>query len=101
MLKICGDCGATYIGDVCLMLPCEQKREEDDMTMGPKDAGWDEYDAAAEDLARRGLRGDAGDALPFGLSARVMDAINADPEAFAERVRGFAYARSMNEAEDN
>ena len=69
------------------------------MTMGPKDAGWDEYDAAAEDLARRGLRGDAGDALPFGLSARVLDAINADPEAFAERVRGFAYARSMNEAE--
>ena len=56
---------------------------------------WSEYDSAADWCAARGLRGVDGDPLPFALSADVLDAINADPEAFAQRVRGCAYALAM------
>ena len=56
-----------------------------------------EYDAAAEWCASRGLRGVRGDGLPSLLAATVLRAIDADPEAFEERVRGFAYARAMGE----
>jgi len=55
---------------------------------------WTEYDACADWLAVRGLRGDYGDPLPELLSVAVIAEINADVEAFQERVRGAAYARA-------
>ena len=54
-----------------------------------------EYDWAAEDMAKKGLRGNIGDPLPNFISADVMDAINNDPEAFQQRVRECAYALAM------
>lgn len=59
-------------------------------------AQWTEYDAAADWCAARGLKGDAGDALPANLSVKVMQLINLDQDAFARRVRECGYARSMN-----
>lgn len=58
-----------------------------------------EYDAAAEYLAQRGLAGDIGDPLPPNMaSSGALKWIQADPEAFQERVRQCAYARSMGTA---
>lgn len=55
-----------------------------------------EYDAAAEWCAKRGLKGSIGDALPLNMdSDGALCCINADPEAFQERVRQFAYALAM------
>jgi hypothetical protein len=55
-----------------------------------------EYDAAAEHCARRGLRGAIGDPLPANMDANgALAWINADPEAFQERVRQFAYGLAM------
>jgi len=59
---------------------------------------WVEYDAAADEMARKGLSGDLGDQLPNLMSADAVELINADPEAFQKRVRAFAYARSMQGA---
>lgn len=56
---------------------------------------WKAYDAAADWCARRGLKGKVGDPLPNLMSGDVVKAINADPEAFEERVRLSAYARAM------
>jgi hypothetical protein len=56
---------------------------------------WHEYDCAARWCAERGLTGDTGDRLPDGLSVRAWELIADDPEAFADRVRDHAYARSM------
>ncbi len=56
-----------------------------------------EYDAAAMDLARRGLTGDIGDPLPNLMSGATVDAINEDPEAFQQHVRMCAYALAMGE----
>lgn len=56
---------------------------------------WVEYDGAAMDLARRGLKGEIGDPLPNLMSAEAVELINADPEAFARRVRESAYALAM------
>lgn len=56
-----------------------------------------EYDAAAMDLARKGLTGAIGDPLPNLMTAEAVDAINEDPEAFQQRVRQCAYALSMGE----
>ena len=56
---------------------------------------WQEYDWAAEDLARKGLRGLAGDPLPNLMSVEAVELINADPDAFARRVRECAYALAM------
>jgi hypothetical protein len=60
---------------------------------------WLEYDAAAEDLARKGLTGAIGDPLPNLMSAAACELINADPEAFQKRVRACAYARAMQSIE--
>lgn len=54
-----------------------------------------EYDAAAEWCAKRGLKGDSGCPLPNLMDSRVVEAINEDPDAFAERVRLFSYAMAM------
>lgn len=59
----------------------------------------DEYDAAAEWCARRGQTGKIGDPLPPMLSAATLEEINADPEAFGERVRCFAYAQACERTE--
>jgi hypothetical protein len=58
-------------------------------------AAWTEYDHAAADLARRGLKGAIGDPLPNLMSARAVELINDDPEAFETRVRQYAYAQTM------
>lgn len=56
----------------------------------------EEYDAAAEWCAARGYKGEAGDPLPDNMAANgALRWIQADPEAFAQRVREFAYAKSM------
>lgn len=56
---------------------------------------WLEYDSAADWCAARGIAGNAGDAIPVGLSERAAELIGFDVEAFADRVRQCAYARSM------
>jgi hypothetical protein len=56
---------------------------------------WKAYDAAAEWCAKRGLKGAIGDPLPNLMSANTVALINADPEAFADRVRMTAYALAM------
>lgn len=56
---------------------------------------WHEYDDAAEWCARRGVKGSVGDLLPALMSAECAALIDDDTEAFAERVRGFAYAHAM------
>ncbi len=57
-----------------------------------------EYDAAADWCAARGLTGALGDSLPANMATDgALRWINADPEAFQERVRQFAYARSMSD----
>lgn len=61
----------------------------------PKSPVWEEYDDAASWCAERGIAGNDGDPLPDNLSADCFWAINDDPEAFAERIRATAYARSM------
>lgn len=56
---------------------------------------WLEYDAAADWCAARGIRGTIKDPLPENLSNRAMELINIDPEAFEDRARAMAYARSQ------
>ena len=56
---------------------------------------WQEYDAAAEWCARRGFTGAIGTELPMLVSRDCIDAINADPEAFQQRVKDTAYAIAM------
>ena len=60
------------------------------MRMRTKAAMWAEYDAAAEWCARRGFAGEIGDPLP-DMGGDTHDAINADPVAFARRVRETVY----------
>lgn len=55
-----------------------------------------EYDAAAEWCAARGIAGKDGDQLPTLLDGYTFAEINADPEAFEQRVKDFAYALAMN-----
>jgi hypothetical protein len=59
----------------------------------------DEYEMAAEWCAARGLKGAPGDPLPNLLGSATAEEINADPEAFRERVRVYAYARAMERIE--
>jgi hypothetical protein len=55
-----------------------------------------EYDSAAEWCALRGIKGDWGDPLPPAMAADgALKYINADPEAFQQRVKQFAYAITM------
>ena len=56
----------------------------------------EEYEQAAEWCARRSLSGKIGDPLPSPLASEVVEAINADPEAFQERVRLHCYALAMD-----
>jgi hypothetical protein len=56
---------------------------------------WKEYDFAAEDLAKKGLKGEIGDPLPEYMTLEAVKLINDDPEAFERRVKDFAYARAM------
>jgi len=58
-------------------------------------AMWREYDQVAKRCARQGIKGAVGDPLPDFIGADVHELINADPEAFARRVREFAYALVM------
>jgi hypothetical protein len=58
----------------------------------PKHPVWEEYDRAASDLARKGLTGAKGDPLPNLMTPEAVSLINSDPEAFQQRVKGFAYA---------
>lgn len=59
---------------------------------------WREYDATADLIAARRLAGDTSSPLPM-LSPECQAEIEADPEAFAERVRAFCYARAMEATE--
>lgn len=59
------------------------------------DYAWQEYEWAAEDLARKEVRGVLGDSLPNYMSVEAVQLINADPEAFERRVRECAYAQAM------
>lgn len=61
---------------------------------------WGEYDAAADWCAVRGAKWRFGDQLPDGMSERCKEEIDADPEAFGERVSAFAYARAMEGKDD-
>jgi hypothetical protein len=60
---------------------------------GPRldSAKWSEYDSAAAWCAKRGIAGDVGDPLPDLLGGDVCDEIDADVDAFADRVRATAY----------
>ena len=62
-------------------------------------AMWAEYDSAAEWCAKRGLKGIPGDPLPDKMSGACVAEICDHPEAFAERVNGFAYALAMSKHE--
>ena len=56
---------------------------------------WDEYDSAADWCAARNIKGEVGDTLPDSLGSDALGLIDADPEAFQQRVRNCAYARAM------
>lgn len=58
-------------------------------------AAWTEYDNAADDMAKRGLKGEIGDPLPMNMTPEAVALINEDLEAFQERVRLSAYAQAM------
>jgi hypothetical protein len=58
---------------------------------------WTEYDIAATWCARRNIKGQVGDPLPDLLSSACHKEINADPDAFAERVKLTAYALAMEQ----
>jgi len=62
---------------------------------------WEEYDDAAKWCAKRGYSGDVGSPLPPMLSWRTFQLIQADPEAFAERVKATAYALAMEQHEEH
>lgn len=56
-----------------------------------------EYDAAAQWCATRGIKGNVGDTLPPNMATDgALRFIQADPEAFQERIRQCAYALAMN-----
>jgi hypothetical protein len=55
-----------------------------------------EYMRAADDLARKGLKGEIGDPLPLNMSPLAVEMINDDPEEFQREVRLAAYAQAMN-----
>ena len=59
-----------------------------------------EYDSAAEWCARRGLSGAIGTRLPEAMETYgALQYIQADPEAFEQRVRDFAYEIAMGKTE--
>lgn len=59
-----------------------------------------EYDGAAEWCAAKGLKGNPGDPLPENMHTDgAWKYIQADPEAFQDRVRECAYARAMQKSE--
>lgn len=64
-------------------------------TEDPKHPAWQEYTAAAEYLAVRGLIGAQGDPLPMNMSKEAVELINEDPEAFQREVQACAYANAM------
>lgn len=63
--------------------------------MNEEQIAWQEYDAAAEHFAKKGIIPKEGDQLPNLMSRKAVELINADPEAFQDRVRLTAYARAM------
>lgn len=67
-----------------------------DEPLDPAHPAWKEYDSVAEWCAERGIKGAAGDRLPDMLSTGCKALIDADPEAFEQRVRDCAYAQAMN-----
>ena len=79
------------------MLEDERRGQWPDQDIGPLPLELlSEYDGAARWCAIKGLKGVPGDALPDNMdSDGALRWINADPEAFQERVRQFAYARAM------
>jgi hypothetical protein len=56
---------------------------------------WKEYDYAAEDMAKKGLKGAIGDPLPEFMTLEAVKLINDDPEAFERRVKEMAYGLAM------
>lgn len=64
-----------------------------------QERAWYEYDKAAEQLAKEGRRGLPGDPLPDFMSRDAAILVNADPEAFYDRVKAFSYALSMKKGE--
>lgn len=59
-------------------------------------AAWAEYESAAGWCAKReGTKGVIVGRLPEMISSRCLDLIEADPEAFEERVRATAYGMAM------
>jgi hypothetical protein len=75
--------------------PCILTEETAAIHQAESDA-WKAYDAVANDLARRGLKGEVGDPLPNLISSACDKLIQDDPEAFQERVRMSAYALAMS-----
>ena len=65
------------------------RMEREEREMKPQDE-WNEYDAAAMWCAKRALKGRVNDPLPEGLSGACHELINADPEAFEQRVKDTA-----------
>ena len=59
---------------------------------------WIEYDYAAMWCAKRSIKGQVGDRLPFALSQRCLDLIEADHEAFQKRIRATSYMLAMEKA---
>lgn len=60
-----------------------------------EEAAWAELDAAADWCAAQGFSGGTGTPLPAVLGARAAELIADDSEAFAARVRDYAYERAM------
>lgn len=59
-----------------------------------------EYDSAALWCAVRGFAGAVGDPLPANMAVDgALRNIQADPEAFQQRVREFKYALSMEKSQ--
>ena len=55
-----------------------------------------EFEWAAEDLARKGLTGKDGDPLPNLMSIQGVEYINDHRDDFQQRIRQCAYALAMN-----
>jgi len=55
----------------------------------------EEYESVCGYMATRGRTGQAGDALPMGLSRECHDLIECNPECFRRRIRDYAYAMAM------
>jgi hypothetical protein len=67
---------------------------------GGEVSAWIEYEAAADQLAREGKKGEIGCPLPANMTPEALALINNDPDAFAARVKACAYAQAQENAPD-